>query len=45
MEDKTGTATPVFFDASGRQVKDRAAHLAARVPAGVRTATACLAIT
>ncbi len=39
MDDQRA-ATPAFFDASGRQVIDQAAHQAARMPAG--TATACL---
>jgi hypothetical protein len=40
--DDHGAATPAFFDASGRQVIDQAAHQAARIHPGIGTATACL---
>jgi len=42
MDEQHGVATPTFFDASGRRVTDQAAHQAARTPAGIGTATACL---
>jgi|SRR3954451_9681721 len=42
MEPNSTAAASVFFDASGAQVADQAAHAAARVPAGLRPATACL---
>jgi hypothetical protein len=42
MDDQHGAATPAFFDAYGRRVKDHAAHQAARISAAAGTATACL---
>jgi len=41
MEDKLGATTAKFFDASGREIRDHAAFLAARVSPAVRPATAC----
>lgn len=41
-KDEKGTAASRFFGASGSEVRDQAAHQAARVAPGIQTATACL---
>jgi hypothetical protein len=42
MKGMVDVAAPTFFDASGKEVKDRSAQLVARVIPGIQTATACL---